>query len=490
MAGVNRHRAVERTAPLRPVRRRPRVAARTATALTSAFVLLVTGYGWNALGRLPGELAGGSGSGEAVDVLLVGLDGRTDAQGNPLPPEVLQELRTGDSGSSLTDTVMLLHVPADRSRAIAYSLPRDSFVAVPGQGEHKINAAYGMGKAQERRRLAADGVADQAELERRSSAAGRDLLVRTVQQLTGVDVDHVAEVNLLGFYELTSAIGGVEVCLNEAVDDPYSGAVFAAGRQEVEGGDALAFVRQRHGLLRGDLDRVQRQQAFLAGFARRVLSAGTMANPAKLQRLLDAVERSVVLDGDWNLLSFAAEMSGLAGGDIEFGTIPIVDPEYDTPDGQAVQVDPHQVRMTIARVNDGLPPTPPVPPALATSTVDVINGADVGGLAARTRDALLAADVPVGEVGNGTATARSHVLHHPDDADVARFVAEHLGGIPTTADPSQPAGELRVVLGQDFDDSDAEEFAAPAPLRLDGLQAATPAHREPDITADAIPCVN
>ena len=155
-----------------------------------------------------------------------------------------------------------------------------------------------------------------------------------------------------------------------------------------------------------------------------------------------------------------------------------------------MQVDPHQVRMTIARVNDGLPPTPPVPPALATSTVDVINGADVGGLAARTRDALLAADVPVGDVGNGSATGRSHVLHHPDDADVARFVAEHLGGIPTTADPSQPAGELRVVLGQDFDDPDAEEFAAPAPLRLDGLQAATPAHREPDITADAIPCVN
>ncbi|MFS8582929.1 MAG: LCP family protein, partial [Limnochordales bacterium] len=110
----------------------------------------------------------------------------------------------------------------------------------------------------------------------------------TVEELTGRKIDNYASVNLLGFYEITEAVGGVEVCLKQATSDKDSGADFAAGHQTISGGDALAFVRQRHGLPRGDLDRIVRQQAFMAGLAKKVLSTQTLTDPDKLNDLVAA----------------------------------------------------------------------------------------------------------------------------------------------------------------------------------------------------------
>ncbi|MER5391524.1 LCP family protein [Saccharopolyspora sp. NPDC002686] len=481
-----------------PARRRWWAGARVAVALASTVVFVFSGYLWSTFGRLQGgmstsDVTSGAGQDGAVDILLVGLDGRTDAQGNALPEEMLRELRTGDSGSSLTDTLILLHIPQDRSRAVAYSLPRDSYVSIPdGHGEHKINSAYGRGKADARTALQAEGVTDPAELERRSNDAGRKLLVRTVEKLTGVNVDHYAEVNLLGFYQLTQAIGGVEVCLNDAVDDPFSGAHFPAGHQTISGGDALAFVRQRHGLPRGDLDRVQRQQAFMAGLARSVLSTGTLANPAKLNGMFDSVQQSVVLDQGLDVLSFAGQLQGLAGGNISFDTIPVEDPEYDTPhDGMAVKVNPRKVQLMIQRVNEGLPAEPPRPGGLDTSVVDVHNGAGVTGLASRVQDELDSEGIPVGNVGNTAGTATSRVLFTPGNDEAARFVAEHLGGLPTEADPSLSGGRISVVLGHDYHGPGAQHLAAGPRLQLDGPARQAPAPQgENTITADGIPCVN
>ncbi|MER6992364.1 LCP family protein [Saccharopolyspora hirsuta] len=487
-------------ARVRPARGRRgwRTGARIAVALASTAVFAFSGYLWSTFGRLQGGMAtsdvtSGAGPDGAVDILLVGLDGRTDAQGNALPEEMLRELRTGDSGSSLTDTLILLHIPEDRSRAVAYSLPRDSYVSIPdGHGQHKINSAYGRGKATARAELQSEGVSDPAELERRSNDAGRKLLVRTVEQLTGVNVDHYAEVNLLGFYQLTQAIGGVEVCLNNAVDDPFSGARFPAGHQVISGGDALAFVRQRHGLPRGDLDRVQRQQAFMAGLARSMLSTGTLTNPAKLNRMFDSVQQSVVLDEGLDVLAFAGQLQGLAGGDITFDTIPVEDPEYDTPhDGMAVKVNPRKVQLMIQRVNEGLPAEQPRPDSLNTSVVDVLNGTGITGLASRVQDELNSEGIPVGNVGNGPETATSHVLFTPGNDEAARFVAEHLGGLPVEPDPALSGGRIRVVLGDDYDGPGAQHFAAAPRLQLDGLVRQSP--EQPSggtITADGIPCVN
>ena len=292
-------------------------AARIVTAVASALVLLVTGYGWTAYRELGARLVTSDvltrdrPSDGVTDILLVGLDSRTDAAGNPLPRELLDALAAGpDQGTLNTDTLILVRVPDDATLpTTAVSIPRDSFVPVPGFGTHKINSAYVRGADAARARLVAQGVTG-AALEQQAAQAGRRTLITTVEQLTGASVDHYAEVNLAGFAEITQAVGGVPVCLNAPVRDSYSGADFRAGPQTLEGPAALAFVRQRHGLPRGDLDRVVRQQAFLASFAHEVRSAGTLADPAQLSDLITTVGRYVVIDPGWDLLAFAARRAG------------------------------------------------------------------------------------------------------------------------------------------------------------------------------------
>ena len=344
-------------------------AARIVTSVASALVLLVTGYGWTAYRELGARLVTSDvltrdrPSDGVTDILLVGLDSRTDAAGNPLPRELLDALAAGpDQGTLNTDTLILVRIPDDVTLpTTAVSIPRDSYVPVSGFGTHKINSAYVRGADAARARLTAQGVTG-AALEQQAARAGRRTLITTVEQLTGVSVDHYAEVNLAGFAEITQAVGGVPVCLNAPVRDSYSGADFRAGPQTLEGPPALAFVRQRHGLPRGDLDRVVRQQAFLASFAHEVRSAGTLADPAQLSGLITTVGRYVVIDPGWDLLAFAGEARGLATGAISFRTIPTGRPNLSTPDdGVAVQIDPAAVRDFVGTLSEGTPAgTPPV----------------------------------------------------------------------------------------------------------------------------------
>ncbi|GAB2680327.1 LCP family protein [Saccharopolyspora gloriosae] len=351
--------------PGRPTRRRrgrrlARITGRTLFALLSAGVLVITAAGWTALDRLSGEVGSAEVLTEtpdappaddgATDLLLVGNDSRTDAQGEPLPLDVLKELRTESTSGLNTDTLILLRVPHDGAQPTAVSLPRDTSVAMPGGGTQKINAVYGLAKAAAARRDSDSG----ADAERRAQLAGQRALVQSVQGLAGIRVDRYAEVNLLGFYEVTDALGGVEVCLKQATSDKDSGADFTAGRQTISGGDALAFVRQRHGLPRGDLDRIVRQQVFMAAVTNKLLSTGTLTDPAKLAGLQDAARRSVVLDQSWDITAFAAQMQGLASGSVRFMTLPVRSVGDRDEHGQSVvKVDPAQVRDFIA----GLVPT-------------------------------------------------------------------------------------------------------------------------------------
>ncbi len=280
-------------------------------------------------------------------ILLVGMDSRTDAQGNPLSPELRAQLQAGNStGEQNTDTMIVIHVPADPTKkAWGLSLPRDSYVNIAGGfGMHKLNSAYVRGKNAKANQLRNQG-ADQATVDRESTTAGRRNLIATINNLTGLHIDHYAEINLLGFSEITNAVGGVPVCLNEPVRDSYSGANFPAGQQTLQGVDALKFVRQRHGLTNGDLDRVRRQQAFLAGLANRMFSAGTLTDPAKITDLVNALTKAVVLDKGWDLVSFAQQLGDLSAGNIQFQTIPTGRINLATPsDGSAVEVNPGQVR--------------------------------------------------------------------------------------------------------------------------------------------------
>ncbi|MFF2195934.1 LCP family protein [Streptomyces sp. NPDC058157] len=314
-----------------------RIARRLLIAVC-ALALLAGGAVW----YVYRDLAAGIGSSKALDgaeksahgdvnVLLIGLDSRRDQNGDPLPEAVLDQLHAGSSdiGGYNANTMILLHVPGDGGRAKAFSIPRDDFVELAGaEGsgpghKDKIKKAYGLAKSAEEDRLAAQGVKDRRQLEREGREAGRKAQIATVRNFLGVPVDHFAELNLAGFYHLAEALGGVPVCLKKPVKDGYSGADFPAGRQTLDGRQSLAFVRQRHGLDGGDLDRTKRQQAFLAGATQKLNSAGTFTDPVKLIKLIETAKQDVVTDAGWDLLSFLKQAKNLSGGKVQFSTLPI-----------------------------------------------------------------------------------------------------------------------------------------------------------------------
>ncbi|TDQ64977.1 LytR family transcriptional attenuator [Actinomycetospora succinea] len=477
---------------------------RLGLVVISVLVFALSGTAWAALsGSISGSSALGNGpvgnaADGATDILLVGVDSRTDAQGQPLPNDVLRELGAGAADGVInTDTMMLVRVPNDGSRAVAFSIPRDSYVNIPGAFRRdKINSAYPGAKAEEANRLVQSGVTDPREVDVRSSEAGRQELVRAVGDLTGLTVDHFAEVNLLGFYTLTNAIGGVDVCLKNPVDDDLSGARFPAGPRTVAGHDALAFVRQRHGLPNGDLDRVRRQQAFLASMSRKVLSSGTLGDPITLSRLLDAVRQSVVLDGNWDLLQFARQMQDVSAGAVAFLTIPTNGTRNIDGRGEVLDVDPSEVRTF---VNDAIGPEDSADandegPAPATIPVDVRNASDTQGAAARVVAVLSAQGYARTVAGNAEAPApRSEVLFGPAGDGGGARVARSLGDLPTRFDPTVPPNSVRVLLGADYRGPGA---AAPAPAPSSGFSTdsdeapAVAPPPQPAITADGVPCID
>nr|WP_307097511.1 LCP family protein [Rhodococcus sp. SORGH_AS_0301] len=468
-----------------------------AVALFSAGALLVTGVAWQSIDSLRSNLATvsnldlGDGADGAVDILLVGTDSRTDAHGNALSQNELDSLRAGDEVANNTDTIILIRVPNDGSSASAISIPRDAYVNVPGIGDSKINAAYGATKEEKRLELVESGVPD-AEADSESTLAGRKALIDSVAGLTGVTVDHYAEVGLLGFVLLTDAVGGVDVCLNAPVDEPLSGARFAAGQQTLSGADALSFVRQRHDLPRGDLDRIVRQQVFMASLVRKVLSARTLSNPGTLGQLGSAVQRSVTIDDDWDVLDFATKLQDVAGGAVTFDTIPVADINGVTDYGESiVAVDPVEVQTWVrgligdAAPSESVTPTPTVPDIDASSvTVDVANDSGVDGLASSVSDTLSGEGFVPGEVGNneGASVDRTTVYAASSDGDAAAAVAARVGTDRTETDDSLPSGTVRVVLASDYSApaaagslpagvSPAGDTATPAPAAADPIDA-------------------
>ncbi|MCC8242852.1 protein kinase domain-containing protein [Saccharothrix luteola] len=345
----------------RRVRRLAGNAGRGAIALVAVVVLVAAGITWVVLTGIGDDVKGGHvldvpGSPDATDgatdILLVGNDSRTDAEGRPLPDDVLKQLRTEQKSGVSTDTIVLIRVPDGGGRAAAVSLPRDIRVPIPDAPDGPVNSAYGVARQRAETALRGEGVTDERRLARESDDAGRKLLVQVVQQLTGVRVDRYAELNLYGFYLISEVIGGVDVCLKADVVDPGSGADFKAGPQSVSGGDALSFVRQRGGLPRGELDRIARQQAFMEGLVDKVLSSETLTDPATVTRLTDTLRRTVVIDADWDILDFARRMRELAAGNVEFLTAPVT----VTPDG-TTSADPVELRAFVGGLAGGAPTT-------------------------------------------------------------------------------------------------------------------------------------
>lgn len=508
-----RARGRRHATPARPIASR---IGRVVTALVSALCLLVTGVGWTLFNGLASDLtsAGGLDVGDggldgAVDILLVGTDNRTDAQGNPLSQEELATIRTGEEEGENTDTILLIRIPEDGSSATAVSIPRDVYVETSSVGGSKINGVYAANKEAYLERSVADapdgGLTE--EDQRAAVKAGRNGLIGAVQELTGVQADHYAEIGLLGFVLLTDAVGGVPVCLNEAVDEPLSGANFRAGVQTVSGSDALSFVRQRHDLPAGDLDRIVRQQAFMSQLVKKILSAGTLADPSKLGALVDAAKRSFVIDENWDFVDFAMKLQDISGGNVRFETIPVTSIDSFTEWGESiVTADPEQVTEFVAgfastegddAAADAPEQTPTGEPVLdpAAVTVSVVNTTAIDGLAAQVSGALTELGYTAGDLLTDPAAAyTSHVAAGSADDEAAFAVSDALGGLPVQVDPALPAGAVRVVLAEDYSGPTSEaagvESASPATTTYAPLPPSIAERPTFDAGGSDVPCVN
>ena len=436
--------------------------ARVIATVAAVAVVLVTGVAWSKVRSFEDGIfhvfapsLGQGGDDGAIDILLVGMDSRTDAHGNPLSAQELATLRAGDETATNTDTIILVRIPNNGKSATAISIPRDTYVSAPGLGKTKINGVYGQTKEEKRVSLVESGTAPD-EAEREGTEAGREALIKTVADLTGVTVDHYAEIGLLGFSLITDALGGVNVCLKEPVYEPLSGADFPAGWQKLNGPQALSFVRQRHDLPRGDLDRVVRQQVVMASLAHQVISGKTLSSPATMNRLQQAIQRSVVLSSGWDIMDFVDQLQKLAGGKIAFATIPVLDESGWSDDGMhsVVRIDPHQVQDWVAGLlhDQAQGKTEELAYTPNKTTANVVNDTDINGLAAAVSEVLSSKGFSAGTVGNNDAAhvAASQVQAAKADDLGAQAVAKDLGGLPVIANTSVPPGSVRVGLANDY----------------------------------------
>lgn len=289
--------------PMARRRRRWRLARRIVAVLVVLFVVggvITWFYVDNSLNRVAAlsDYSGRPAQGAGTNWLIVGSDSRqglTDAEA--------AQLHTGDAGAvsgGRTDTIMLVHLPDNSTKPTMVSLLRDSLVSIPGHGRTKINAAYAYG--------------------------GPSLLVQTVEQATGLRIDHYAEIGLGGFASVVDDVGGVTMCLPQAVKDSYAGINLPAGCQKLNGANALGYVRSRHAFATSDFARTEHQRQFIGALAGKIASPGVLLDPFDFFPVLGDLPKALTVDnGDHlqNLLGLAWAMRGISGGGVVTTAVPI-----------------------------------------------------------------------------------------------------------------------------------------------------------------------
>src|SRR3954447_7636395 len=437
-----------------------RVAVRAAFALVSFLLLIGSGVAWanykdfsahvphgDPVPPLADGQADADGSGQ--NILLVGNDTRAGAT-----RAELKALHAGhDRTTANADTMMLLHVPDGGGRPTLVSFPRDSWVTIPGHGKGKINSAYPD---------AYNAAKNAGRDEQQAQSAGILLTIKAINALTGLHVDHYMQVSLLGFYRISEAIGGVTVCLNQAQNPTtdrdefgsgYSGINLPKGISVIKGAQALAFVRQRHGLPHGDLDRVKRQQYFLKAAFQKVTSAGVLLNPFKLRDLLDAVGSSLLTDPKLDLISLARQFESVTAGKIDFATIPNNGAQLIYPDGVAtsiVEVNHSAMPAFIAQLQGkgNAAYDKAVAAAPSSVTVDVLNGTEVARLAARNAAALKAHGFVINTVDSTSSTTQVTTVEYPPGQEAqAKAVLREVPHAKAVATPD--VARVTLLLGID-----------------------------------------
>jgi LCP family protein required for cell wall assembly len=331
---------------------------------------------------------------------------------------------------------MIVHVAADHRSVSVISLPRDSWVNIPGHGMSKINAAFGLG--------------------------GPKLMVRTVEQNTGLAINDYAEVNFLGFVKVVNALGGVNICLPYAVDDQYSGLHLPAGRHHVNGIQALEFARDRHSFALSDFARINDQQQLMSSLLHEAISSGTLTNPGRLTSFLGAVLSAVRVDPNLNVTNLANELRTVSPSAVSFATVPVSNMNYETPTGEsAVLWDTSAAGTMFSRIKSDQPISGKTPAPKSTRThkarpvlkpgqvpVDIWNGTLISGLSAATGRQLATAGFDVRKAGltwTSSDIAQTIIGYPPGKISWARLLHKALPGAELQKVPSLT--RLRVILG-------------------------------------------
>jgi LCP family protein required for cell wall assembly len=385
---------------------------------------------------------------EPLNILLMGSDKRTGAAAVNIEGE-------------RSDTTILLHLAADRKSAVAVSIPRDSVVdipkckrtdgtVVPARPAQMFNSAF--------------------------SEAGPACTVKTVEKLTDIRIDNYVVVDFRGFKDMVNALGGVQVCIPYAVNDPQSHLDLEAGLQKVRGQQALAYVRTRHALGNGsDLSRIDRQQAFLSSMVSRVKDKGLLLRPDKLYNFLAAATNSLTTDlgGLRDMAGLARETRGIATRDIEFVTVPnepyTLDPnrvQWKQPSADALwrsirfdqPLPGRQPTPTPAASASATPSGPPLVTPPENVRVQVLNGSGVAGEASRVAKELTAAGFQVVGVGNAARSdyTTTEVRYDPAYDESGRTLGASVGGSEVVEDLSLGT-TLLVIVGSDSPTASAVE---------------------------------
>lgn len=384
--------------------------------------------------------------GHGMNVLLVGTDGR-----DKISEEERQKYRLGGAPCHCTDTIMIVHISADRSRASVVSLPRDSYAEMPAHmdettgEEHqphpvKINAAYAEG--------------------------GPQLTVRTVERMTKVKIDHYLEVDFTSFMKTVDVLGGVEICTVKPLNDTYTGLNLPAGQHELSGGEALQYVRSRHLDGAGDLGRMQRQQRFMAALVAKATSSGVLLNPVRFREVTRTLLGSVRADrgfGTDQMLDLGQAMRKFTPASSEFTSVPIGDMSYPVKGiGSTVKWDPKKSETIFDALRKDRPLAVHRPKKAKATVVDVApdqirvqveNGTATPGLGKKADKALNAAGfLTTGTPGNATdrAVRRTVVQYDPGWDRSAKTLAAALPDAELKEVPGLGA-TLKVVAGADFE---------------------------------------